>query len=94
EAAVVGVADASATFHGIFGDDGPGTWHLVPTTANGRPAAAGYLRRPGSTTFEAIAIDVLHVEDGTLVEISCFLDTKVFPAFGLPTVLPSHDQAA
>jgi RNA polymerase sigma-70 factor (ECF subfamily) len=94
EAPVVGVADASATFRGLFGQDGAGTWRLVPTTANGRPAAAGYLRRPGGTTFEAIAIDVLHVEDAALVEISCFLDPTVFSAFGLPTVLPSDDQAA
>jgi len=28
-----------------------GAWRVLPTAANGHPAAAGYLRRPNQTTF-------------------------------------------
>ena len=38
--------DAVAVFFDeLFGPDNPGEWRLVPTRANGQPAAANYLRR-------------------------------------------------
>ena len=61
-------------------------WRCVTTTANGQPAVAAYLRRPGTATYEAIAMDVLRIEDGLIAEIITF-DSDVFGWFGLPSQL-------
>jgi RNA polymerase sigma-70 factor (ECF subfamily) len=87
EASVEG-RDALIAFfaHDIFGPDGPGEFRLVATRANRMPAAANYLRRPGDDRFRAVALDVLRIEDGVIVEINVF-DPRVFPRFGLPDEL-------
>jgi RNA polymerase sigma-70 factor (TIGR02960 family) len=65
-----------------------GEWRLVPTAANGQPAAACYLRTAGEAEFRAYKIDVLDpTEDGTIRAITTF-GVKHFAAFGLPDVLP------
>jgi RNA polymerase sigma-70 factor (ECF subfamily) len=66
---------------------GMGEWRALPTAANRQPAAACYLRRPGDTVFRAHKLDVLRVEDGQVAETTTF-DSTLFPAFGLPEVLP------
>ena len=76
---------AVAFFRDLFGPDGPGEWLLLPTRANGLPATANYLRRPGDAAYRALSIDVLDVRDQRLVAIHCFLDDRIFPSFGLPT---------
>ena len=43
----------AAFFHELFGADNPGEWRLLPTRANGQPAAANYLRRCGDDTYRA-----------------------------------------
>ncbi len=58
-------------------------WRCVTTTANGQPAVANYLRRPGTETYLPFALDVLRIEDGLIAEIVTF-DTEVFDWFGLP----------
>jgi RNA polymerase sigma-70 factor (ECF subfamily) len=68
--------------------DGPGTWRLLPTSANGWPAFANYLRPPGSATHDALSIDVLRIRDGRIAAIHCFLGDATFPAFGLDRVIP------
>ena len=80
--------DALVAFfaHDIFGPDGPGEFRLVATQANRMPAAANYLRRPGDDRFRAVALDVLRIEDGVIVEISVF-DPRVFSRFDLPDEL-------
>jgi RNA polymerase sigma-70 factor (ECF subfamily) len=85
----VGVGAASAFFDEILGREAPGEWRLVPTRANGRLAAANYLRRPGDDRYRALSIDVLDVRDGEIVAANCFLDAALFPAFGLP---PEHPE--
>ncbi|GII03173.1 sigma-70 family RNA polymerase sigma factor [Planobispora takensis] len=60
-----------------------GNWRHLPTRANGRPAAAGYVQRPGTTVYRAQVLDVLRVQDGKIVEIMAF-EPHLFPAFGLP----------
>jgi RNA polymerase sigma-70 factor, ECF subfamily len=76
-----------------------GQLRLVPTRANRQPAAATYLRRPGDATYRGVGVDVLRVEGGKLVELTCFScrplgprfsDDEVpdlLPAFGLPPAL-------
>ncbi|MGH3036895.1 MAG: sigma-70 family RNA polymerase sigma factor [Gaiellaceae bacterium] len=63
-----------------------GHFRLVPTRANRQPAAANYLRRPGDSEYRPLALDVLRVEEGEVVEIVAF-QADLFPAFGLPPTL-------
>ena len=65
-----------------FGADSPGEFELLPTRANGCPAAANYVRAPGDTVFSALSLDVLRLEDGRVVEITTF-EHHLFAAFGL-----------
>jgi RNA polymerase sigma-70 factor (TIGR02960 family) len=65
-----------------------GAWRLLPTRANGQPAAACYLRTTDDDTFRAYKIDVLEpTEHGTIAAITTF-GVKHFDSFGLPAVLP------
>jgi RNA polymerase sigma-70 factor (ECF subfamily) len=61
-----------------------GRFRMVATVANGQPAAAGYVRRPGDTAHHAFALAVLRVEGGAIAEITAFHDPRLFTAFGLP----------
>lgn len=63
-----------------------GRWRHLPVRANGQPAVAGYLQRPGTSVFRAQLIDVLRVQDGLIAEITTF-EPHLFPAFGLPMTL-------
>ncbi len=63
-----------------------GEWRLVAAWANRQPAAISYLRAPGDTLFRAFKIDVLHVENGRIAEITTF-DEKRVAVFGHPDVL-------
>ena len=64
-----------------------GQWRLLPITANGQPGAAGYLRRPGETTFLPFVLAVLRFEHGRLTDIAAFEQPSMFTAFGLPARL-------
>ncbi len=63
---------------------------LLPTRANGCPAFGQYRPDPAGG-WAPWAIQVLHVSDGRIAEMSFFLDLldpgKVFPEFGLPARL-------
>ncbi|UMP04830.1 sigma-70 family RNA polymerase sigma factor [Amycolatopsis sp. EV170708-02-1] len=63
-----------------------GEWKHLPAVANGLPAAAGYVRRPGTRVYRAQVLDVLRIEDGKVAEITAF-EPHLFPAFGLPLTL-------
>ncbi|NGN69185.1 sigma-70 family RNA polymerase sigma factor [Streptomyces sp. A7024] len=63
-----------------------GEWRHVETRANGRPAVAGYVKRPGTTVFRAQTLEVLRVEDGRIAEITTF-EPHLLPVFGLPMTL-------
>jgi RNA polymerase sigma-70 factor (ECF subfamily) len=65
-----------------------GPFRMVPTRANGQPAAAAYVRGPGEPAYRPFAIAVLRVEDGRIVDITAFHDLNLFPVFALPTALP------
>ncbi|MFI6320189.1 RNA polymerase subunit sigma-70 [Nonomuraea sp. NPDC050556] len=72
-----------------FGGEPPGRWRLRFTGANGQPAMAFYLRRPGDTAFRATALQVLRVEGGLITEITAFQQPRLFAAFGLPPETPA-----
>ncbi|MER6990985.1 sigma-70 family RNA polymerase sigma factor [Saccharopolyspora hirsuta] len=64
-----------------------GSWRHLPTSANGQPAVACYLRRDGETAHRAWAINVLTLHDGLIREITAFVGPEHFTTFGLPEEL-------
>jgi RNA polymerase sigma-70 factor (TIGR02960 family) len=63
-----------------------GHWKCRPTTANRMPAAAGYVRRPGTAVYRAQVLDVVRIEDGRIAQVTSF-EPHLFPAFGLPLTI-------
>jgi RNA polymerase sigma-70 factor (ECF subfamily) len=76
-----GLDPASPEYHGER------RWR--PTTANMQPAAAFYVRPPGASEFQLLAVDVMRVEDGKVTDITAFLADLpyVVRAFRLPATL-------
>jgi RNA polymerase sigma-70 factor (ECF subfamily) len=72
---------------GGFGDpERLGEFRCLLTHANGQPAVANYLRKPGADTFVALALDVLTITGGEITEIVTFAD-PTFASFGLADTL-------
>src|ERR1700751_1016743 len=71
---------------GGFGSERFGRLRCIVTHANLQPAVAAYLCRPGDSTWRALALDVLRIEDGLITEIVVFMPEH-FPAFGLPMMM-------
>ena len=61
-----------------------GQWHLVPTTANGQPAAAAYTSDSTAGGYQAHSVHVLTVTTDGISRIVAFRDAALFPLFGLP----------
>jgi RNA polymerase sigma-70 factor (ECF subfamily) len=59
----------------------PGDWRMVPTTANGQPAAAVYLRGSDGT-HQAFGIAVLTTTTTGIARIVVFGDPDLVPRFG------------
>jgi RNA polymerase sigma-70 factor, ECF subfamily len=72
---------------GGFGTDEFGDFRCLVTRANGMPAVANYLRKPGQTKFLAMALDVLQIEDGLIKEIITFDLAERVDLFDLPAEL-------
>jgi RNA polymerase sigma-70 factor (ECF subfamily) len=83
--------DAIAT--AVAGLGSPGDWRMVPTAANGQPAAAAYLRGADGV-YRAYAIVVLTVTAGGIVKIVVFGDTALFTAFGMPELTGVDEYVA
>jgi RNA polymerase sigma-70 factor, ECF subfamily len=75
-----------------FGSEAFGRLRCVTTRANRQPAVAAYVLRSGDTTYRALALDVLRIEEGIITEIVTF-GPEVFPAFALQLVLDAHEEA-
>jgi RNA polymerase sigma-70 factor (ECF subfamily) len=69
-----------------------GRFRMVPTRANGRPAAAAYIRGPGETVHRAVGIGLLGIEDGLIVDLTAFHDPALFPLFGFPLEIPPEHR--
>jgi RNA polymerase sigma-70 factor (ECF subfamily) len=61
----------------------PGEWRMVPTAANGQPAAAAY-RRSVDGTYRAFGIVVLTASATGIARIVVFGDPGLLGRFGLP----------
>jgi RNA polymerase sigma-70 factor, ECF subfamily len=66
---------------------GPGDHLLVPTTANGHPAFATYLREPDGV-HHAHSVHVLTLVPHGVAGVVAFLEPGLFRHFGLPPVWP------
>jgi RNA polymerase sigma-70 factor (ECF subfamily) len=77
----------SGWVQGGFGSDWFGDFRCVVTRANGMPAVACYLRKPGAAAFRPLALDVLQIEDGLIKEITTFPLESMVKVFDLPPEL-------
>jgi RNA polymerase sigma-70 factor (ECF subfamily) len=66
----------------------PGEHRLVPAAANLQPAFAVYLRAPGERRYRRLALAVLRVEQGRVIEVVHWDRPELFEAFGLPMSFP------
>lgn len=64
-----------------------GELRMVPIRANGQPAGAGYVRRPGDDTYRAFSIGILQIDNGRITEMTSFHDPALFATFRLPATL-------
>jgi RNA polymerase sigma-70 factor (ECF subfamily) len=64
----------------------PGTWRMVPTAANGQPAAAAYLLGDDGR-HHAFGVGVLTTTTAGIARIVAFGDAGLVERFGLPSVL-------
>jgi len=69
----------------------PGVYRMLPTRANGQPAAAAY-RRNKSGVHEAFAFVVLTTTTTGIARITLFSDVRLFARFGFPTVQPANPR--
>ena len=69
-----------------FGTEEFGRLRCVTTRANRQPAVACYVLGKGDTTYRALAVDVLRIEEGMISEIFVF-GPEVFAGLGLPITL-------
>jgi RNA polymerase sigma-70 factor (ECF subfamily) len=64
-------------------------FRLVPTSANGQPALAGYLWEDDASRFSAESLIVLTLRGDRIEEFTAFRTPALFPLFGLPKQLPA-----
>jgi RNA polymerase sigma-70 factor, ECF subfamily len=76
---------------GGFGSERFGRLRCVVTHANLQPAVAAYLCPPGDSTWRALALEVLRIEDGLITEIVVF-PPDTFPLFGLPILMDAAPE--
>jgi RNA polymerase sigma-70 factor, ECF subfamily len=66
----------------------PGEHRFVPAAANLQPTFAVYLRAPGGRRYRPLALAVLRVEAGRVIEVVHWDRPELFEAFGLPMSSP------
>ncbi|HEX3783802.1 MAG TPA: sigma-70 family RNA polymerase sigma factor [Pseudonocardiaceae bacterium] len=66
-----------------------GDLKLLRTQANGQPAFALYLRDPADGRHRAFSINVLAFNGDSIAGVVAFFDTRLFPVFDLPPILPA-----
>jgi RNA polymerase sigma-70 factor (ECF subfamily) len=67
--------------------ENPGDMKLIPTVANGQPAAAMYMIDPESGRHLPFQLHVLDVKPDGISHVVAFLDASLFAKFGLPESL-------
>ena len=64
----------------------------VLTSANRLPAAAFYVRKPGDALYRPNMLDILRIEDGSVVEVTAFELAGRIDAFGLPETISGEPE--
>jgi RNA polymerase sigma-70 factor, ECF subfamily len=64
-----------------------GVYRMLPTLANGQPAAAAYRRNEGGV-HQAFALVVLTTTPTGIARIMLFNDPRLFATFGFPSIQP------
>src|SRR5712691_1697237 len=67
-------------------------WRLVPTSANGQPAAAAYLWVEQAGAFMPEGLHVLTLRGGEIEEIMAVRSPEGFPSFDLPASIAACPQ--
>jgi RNA polymerase sigma-70 factor (ECF subfamily) len=67
-------------------------WRVIPTWANGQPAAGTY-RRGDDGVHHAHSVQVLTVRGSRIARIVAFQDPRLFATFGLPPAYPAAAPA-
>jgi RNA polymerase sigma-70 factor (ECF subfamily) len=62
-------------------------WRLRPVRANGQLGFACYILQPGDDRFRLGAINLLTLRAGHVTQISAFLESALYPFFGVPLEL-------
>jgi RNA polymerase sigma-70 factor (ECF subfamily) len=81
--------DAIATFLRGWPLSDAKRFRLLPTSANGQPALAGYLWDEKAGSFGAESIIVLSFRGDRIEEFTAFRTPELFPLFDLPEELPA-----
>jgi RNA polymerase sigma-70 factor, ECF subfamily len=76
--------DAVDVFLGLWPLAPGKSFRLMPITASGQPALAGYMRNEESGAFEPESIVVLTLRGDRIEEITAFRTPELFSRFGLP----------
>lgn len=84
----VGREAATHFFAEISFAHGANEFRLVPTRANGQPAFGRYVRDPHAPISHAHGLTVLALDGDRICQVTTFMDTALFPRFGLPRILP------
>jgi RNA polymerase sigma-70 factor, ECF subfamily len=71
----------------------PGEHRFLPAAANMQPAFAIYLRAPGEPRHRPLALAVLSIEEGRVVEVVHWDRPELSEAFGLPMSFPSTSRS-
>jgi RNA polymerase sigma-70 factor (ECF subfamily) len=66
-----------------------GVYRMLPTLANGQPAAAAYRRNEGGV-HQAFALVVLTTRPTGIARITLFNDPRLFATFGFPSIQPAR----
>lgn len=80
-----GPRDIGTLIHQKCPADRPGDMRMIPTVANGQPAAALYMR--AGDRHVPFQLHVLDIRDGRVSHVVAFLDEALFAKFGLPESL-------
>jgi RNA polymerase sigma-70 factor, ECF subfamily len=68
-------------------------WRHAPAHANGQLAVGCYLWDPAQALYTGAVLDVLTLRGPRISAITAFIDSTIFPRFGLPVALgPSADR--
>jgi RNA polymerase sigma-70 factor (ECF subfamily) len=63
-------------------------FRLIATSANQQPAFGLYSFDQKTSGFKAVAIDLIEVQGNAIARIDAFINSSLFPRFGLPLALP------